>query len=81
MDMHQEKMDAWIADMRAWRKEMTAGQEAMEAYPERVESPEKKSLKQNIKRSQRGPGESWNVWSRSPSRCIAVDGDHGTGDL
>jgi hypothetical protein len=43
MDMHQQKTDAWIADMRAWRKEITACQEATEAYPARVEaSPEEK---------------------------------------
>jgi hypothetical protein len=34
---HQEKMDAWIADMKNDRKETTASQEAMEANLEKME--------------------------------------------
>jgi hypothetical protein len=34
---HQEKMDAWIADMKDGRKERTASQEATEANPEKME--------------------------------------------
>jgi hypothetical protein len=34
---HQEKMDAWIADMENDRKETTACQDAMEANLEKIE--------------------------------------------
>jgi peptidoglycan hydrolase CwlO-like protein len=34
---HQEKMDAWIADMKNDQKEMTACQDAMEANLEKIE--------------------------------------------
>jgi hypothetical protein len=38
MDRHQEKMDAWIADMKERRKETTTCQEATEVNPEKMES-------------------------------------------